>query len=87
MNEPLLTIVGDFFGKMKQATEELNLKHAKEIIALSKKRYAINIVPDVIDLYGDVDYDENMKRKRASTRARLALESNYEMDEINSSKT
>ena len=66
-------IVDDFLGKMKQKTEELNLKHAKEIIALSKKRYAINIVPDIIDLYGDADYDDNMKRKRASMHTRLEM--------------
>lgn len=49
-------MVGDFVARFKRLVDELDLEHAKELIALSEKKYAINIVPDIIKIFGDSDH-------------------------------
>ena len=52
-------------------TEGLELKHAKERIELSKKNYAVNIVPDIIELFGNADYEEDIRKHKQTVSLRL----------------
>eukprot|EP00795_Rhopilema_esculentum_P013677 gene13677-4581_t len=62
--EDKLIQVDEFIKKIHVMTEELELKHAKQIIELSNKNYAVNIVPDIIELFGNADYEEDIRKHK-----------------------
>ena len=81
-DESLISMVDEFVERITQKTEELDLEHAKQMIALSRKRYAINIVPDIIAIYGDADYEKDRENFRKSMELCTVSESGANMDKI-----
>lgn len=82
-DESLVTMVDEFVDKVTRVTEDLHVMHAKQIIALSDKKYAINIVPDIIAMYGDADYEKDIENFRRSMGLSLASESDVKLDSMN----
>lgn len=74
--------MGDFVERIYQRTEDIELKHAKQLISLSDKKYAINIVPEVIEMFGDADYEQDMKEFMTSVGCNLATTSVPEVQQI-----
>ena len=59
-----MRIVESFVKKMDKLAVELDLKHAKQRIKLAKENYAVNIVPDVIELFGNADFESDMRKHK-----------------------
>ena len=78
----LVTMIDDFVDAFNQRVEELGLKHAKQLIALSEKKYAVNIVPEIIEIFGDADYDKDIMAHRKSMGDCLRSVSEIEMEKI-----
>ena len=82
-DESLVTMVDEFVDKITRVTEDLDVMHAKQIIALSDKKYAINIVPDIIAMYGNADYEKDIEEFKKSMGLCLASESDVKFDNMN----